>query len=71
MTTKKIKELLNSNSYEHIANDKKIWKFFRKSDYYQYLKDDLKAKKDDYELDDNIHYYGNKFGQDTRYLNLF
>ena len=69
---KKIKELLMINSFQWIVENQKAWLYFRKSDYFQYLKEDIKKyKNDEFEISDSVFVYGNKFGQNTNHLNLF
>ena len=65
-----IKQYLIENSYEHLTEGK-AWKFFKKSDYYEYSIDDLKELGEGEELKENIRSYAHDFGMATRYLNLF
>ena len=74
-TTKKdsvIQKLLANNSFGWIAENKTVFKYFKKSDYFQELKDDLvKYKDNEYEIDDSVNNYAQKFGEDVRHLNLY
>ena len=65
-------KLLTTNSYEWIISNAKAWKYFKKSQYYQYLENDLSEYQNDYwEITDSVKNYAEQFSEATRYLNLY
>lgn len=63
-------KLLIDNSLTHIIENN-MWVYFIKSDYYQYLKEDLiKYKDDQHEINLSVRDYAEKFCTATRHLNL-
>ena len=62
MTKKQIKEYISINSNFNNITEKKLWKYFIKSNYYKYIQEENNV--------DNINYYCDKFLMDIRNLNL-
>jgi hypothetical protein len=57
----KIKQLLNQNGFSCLLEGNK-WKNFSKSEYYQYLKDDLiEYAGNQYKIDDRTHHYAHQY----------
>lgn len=65
-----IYKLLINNSFPHIVENRTIWKYFKKSDYYKYLREDI-IKYKGYDLDESVKLYAEKFCESTGHLNLF
>lgn len=64
----KIKTLLCEQSFNWITKDK-AWRFFKRSEYFNYFKQDIKGNTE--ELSNCARYYAEKFSSNIRYLNLF
>jgi len=58
----RIKQSLKNANFPHFAEGK-AWKFFKKSEYYRYIKEEKNLN--------NVSYYSYKFGESIRFLNLF
>jgi len=58
----RIKQSLRNANFPHFAEGK-AWKFFKKSDYYRYIKEEKNLN--------NVSYYSYKFSKSIRFLNLF
>jgi hypothetical protein len=69
---KLIKQLLNNISYSWIHENKTAFGYFKKSDYWKNLKDDIRKHKNNLqELEECVAHYANLFEENTRFLNLF
>lgn len=69
---KLIKQLLNNTSYPWIHENKTAFRYFKKSQYWQDLKDDTRKYKNNLqELEECVANYANQFVENTRFLNLF
>ena len=58
----RIKQSLKNANFPHFAEGK-AWKFFKKSEYYRYIKEENNLN--------NVSYCSYKFGESIRFLNLF
>ena len=69
---KLIQTILTEQNYSWLAENQKAFQYFRKSDYWKYLKDDqIRFGKSSFEFKDNVRHYAGLFWQETRFLNLF
>ncbi len=58
----KIQQSLKNANFPHFSEGK-AWKFFKRSEYYCYIKEEKNLN--------NVAYYSQKFGENIRFLNLF
>jgi hypothetical protein len=69
---KLIKIILTEQNYNCLSENQKAFQFFKKSDYWKYLKEDFtKFGKDSPDFKINVHHYAGLFFENTRALNLF